>query len=131
MLVRFTTTKKKSMSDRIKPVTYAIAYTVVGGPGSDRTLDLEPPGDWSPECDLPVILDWCTTDGITVWCRLCRCEHNHGRRASIDGCQFNGLGPDPCTCPVGSGNGHRQAHCDNPDSLYNETGYYIAGLQTS
>jgi len=40
--------------------------------------------------------------GMMFWCPFCRKYHRHGR-----------------------GDGHRAAHCTNPDSPYNETGYII------
>jgi hypothetical protein len=32
-------------------------------------------------------------------------------------------GKYPCTCPPGSGDGHRVAHCHDRNSPYDDTGY--------
>ncbi len=31
----------------------------------------------------------------------------------------------PCTCPLGSGDGHRVAHCSDPRSPYYASGYVL------
>jgi hypothetical protein len=38
-------------------------------------------------------------------------------------CRFNGKGY--CTCPTGSGDGHRTPHCGNRDGAYYERGYIL------
>lgn len=54
-----------------------------------------------------------TADGasVRVWCIHCVAWHAHGHG-----------GPG---VPLGGGNGHRIAHCHNPDSPYKASGYHI------
>lgn len=103
----------------------------------------------------PVIHAWGTKDNsqLTFWCEGCETHHVHGRHASLasilnafgsscgnlgdlwleylkkfEACDYNPNVPGGrgfCTCPVGTGNGHRVAHCYNTDSPYWEYGYYL------
>lgn len=64
--------------------------------------------------------------GLDVWCRYCQRDHHHGRHRNGGECTYRGLHSERCTCPVGSGDGHRVAHCaGNNDSLYQDTGYIL------
>lgn len=76
---------------------------------------------------MPVLSGARSEDGvhIIVWCHYCNRDHTHGRHAggSLD-CAFDGY-RGRCTCPVGAGDGHRVAHCSDPDSPYRETGYIV------
>lgn len=64
---------------------------------------------------------------VLVWCAHCNRNHVHGRHISAPGCDYDMLRPQRhrCTCPIGSGNGHRVAHCHKPGSPYENTGYVI------
>jgi hypothetical protein len=103
----------------------------------------------------PVIHAWPTEDGsqLTFWCQSCKGHHVHGRHASLnsileawgsscgnvgdlwleylkkfEACNYNPNWPGGrgfCTCPVGTGNGHRIAHCWNSKSPYYDHGYYL------
>lgn len=67
-------------------------------------------------------------DGINVcvWCEHCTRWHYHGHHCGgSDECSFTGVPFTRCTCPLGTGNGHRVAHCGNPASPYSDTGYVI------
>ena len=44
----------------------------------------------------------------TVWCRYCKAWHYHGQ-----------------------GEGHREAHCSEPGSVYLNSGYNLASLDSS
>lgn len=74
----------------------------------------------------PVIL--ARRDGIHLIfrCHYCRRDHAHGVCSGDPDCpDMRTHGRRPCTCPPGSGDGHRVAHCHNPDSLYRDTGYIL------
>ncbi len=60
-------------------------------------------------------------------CPYCKREHRHGVCLSRRGCKAptSPFGEVPCTCPRGSGDGHRSAHCHNPASPYNDGGYIL------
>jgi hypothetical protein len=64
---------------------------------------------------------------LDVWCPHCERDHHHGRHDPATGCRFDGMRPrlHPCTCPTGSGDGHRAAHCDTDQSPYWDTGYIV------
>ncbi|SRR6266487_636246 len=70
-----------------------------------------------------------TRDGVhlTFWCPWCRSNHWHGAHSTLCGPECSCArhqGGGPCTCPRGSGNGHRVAHCwtNSPLRL---TGYIL------
>jgi predicted GIY-YIG superfamily endonuclease len=66
---------------------------------------------------------------VVVWCEHCNREHSHGRHDPNSGCKHLMSKDDvPCTCPVGSGDGHRVAHCHDPNSPYHDGGYTIEEL---
>jgi hypothetical protein len=83
---------------------------------------------------MPVLRAVASEDGRTLaaYCCWCRRDHFHGRHGAIEDC-----GPDcpcklhgdlhryhACTCPPGSGDGHRNAHCRG-DTPFSERGYWI------
>lgn len=76
--------------------------------------------------DTPPVLD-ATRDGVhlTFWCDHCRRLHYHGVCSGDPNCPANPYGRKPCTCPTGSGDGHRVAHCHDPASPYYDTGYVL------
>jgi hypothetical protein len=84
---------------------------------------------------LPILLATPGPSGRTLeaWCPPCRKFHVHGRHGAIEDCgpgcgcglhldlhRFRG----PCTCPPGSGDGSRTAHC-SPGGPFKERGYFI------
>jgi len=84
----------------------------------------------------PVLAAHRSDDGIhlTVWCAHCQRDHYHGRHSNQTDCLFDGHGPDwphghPCTCPTGTGDGHRAAHCHDESSPYYDTGYTLRETQ--
>lgn len=67
-------------------------------------------------------------DGVRliVWCTHCGRDHIHGVCSGDPKCPtMRTRGRFPCTCPRGSGDGHRVAHCHDPASPYYETGYVL------
>ena len=64
---------------------------------------------------------------ISVWCSYCKRDHQHGRHDAATGCRWDSLRPEvaSCTCPPGTGDGHRVAHCHDSDSPYADTGYIV------
>jgi hypothetical protein len=72
---------------------------------------------------------------LEAWCPFCRTEHTHSRHGADEDCGpacpcqmhggrhhgFRGR----CTCPPGSGDGHRGAHC-GPGSPLQATGYWLS-----
>jgi hypothetical protein len=73
-------------------------------------------------------------DGRTLaaWCVYCHREHTHGRHGACEpgtcDCQLHAkpyrMRRVPCTCPVGSGDGPRGAHC-RPGSPLAERDYWV------
>jgi hypothetical protein len=66
-------------------------------------------------------------DGVHLmfWCKYCNREHSHGVCGRTPGCDWRPTDRNPvCICPTGSGDGHRAAHCHNPDSPYRD-GYVL------
>jgi hypothetical protein len=82
-----------------------------------------------PETEIPVLRAVRQGVQLTFWCRYCRTHHLHGAHGNCDGCgcrlHDSLFGRGPCTCPPGSGDGHRVAHCWNPKSPYKATGYIL------
>jgi hypothetical protein len=78
---------------------------------------------------LPVLLGrrQPQTAHLMVWCPHCKREHPHcGHHPDNPDCRYSGPGGEPCTCPRGTGEGSRGAHCDaDSDSPYLESGYYV------
>jgi hypothetical protein len=73
---------------------------------------------------------------LTFRCPYCRASHYHGRHGSCHGCgcPLHGdlhNGRAICTCPVGSGDGHRVAHCWTESSPYRKTGYVLREVTPS
>lgn len=63
---------------------------------------------------------------ISVWCDWCRRWHQHGVCSGDPHCPaMRSGGRQACTCPPGSGDGHRVAHCHHDRSPYAETGYIV------
>jgi len=70
-------------------------------------------------CRCPVLPGRPDGTHVRVWCRHCRRDHRHVRcQAQCDGI---------CTCPAGSGSGHRAAQCANRNP-YRIRGYVIAEI---
>lgn len=64
---------------------------------------------------------------VEVWCEHCKRDHQHGRHTPGTACRWDMMRPaEKCTCPLGAGDGHRVAHCGDPDSPYADSGYVIA-----
>ncbi len=87
-------------------------------------------GGWCVECKRPVLLGRQSDHGtqIDVWCAHCGREHYHGRHDPRTNCRFNGLS-GICTCPPGSGDGHRVAHCHDDQSPYDRAGYIVVEIR--
>ena len=85
----------------------------------------------SPERSYPVVLATRRGSLLTFWCPWCRRQHYHGAHGCHDpqcACTLHQdyrFGWDPCTCPIGTGNGHRCAHCTEPSSPFKATGYIV------
>jgi hypothetical protein len=65
---------------------------------------------------------------LAVWCIYCERWHHHGAHNDSPDCAVTTQGAAwnrPCTCPPGSGDGHRVAHCHDPASPYDITGYWL------
>jgi hypothetical protein len=81
---------------------------------------------------MPVLRAVASEDGRTLraYCPWCRREHVHGRHGACGppecGCKLHAdlHRHHDCTCPPGSGDGHRQSHC-RPGSPLAERGYYV------
>jgi hypothetical protein len=86
-----------------------------------------------PRPGRPRLTGHASEDGrkLIVPCPYCG-EHAHGRHGAIEDCgedcpcilhiKYTNRGR--CTCPVGSGDGHRGAHCTG-DTPFQATGYWI------
>ena len=89
---------------------------------------------------MPRLLAWPSESGLQLqaWCPWCG-WHYHGRHGSCEPgtcvCPYH---PDyhhpsvrraACTCPPGSGDGHRVAHCTSPDSPFQATGYWLEEIR--
>lgn len=103
----------------------------------------------------PIIHAWRTSNGrqLQFWCKFCKDYHTHGRHGSAS--EFNGkdsgsllpvrlwrqyvrkyadctyrFGRGFCTCPIGSGDGHRAPHCWNrKPGHYYEHGYILREVE--
>lgn len=92
---------------------------------------------------------------LTFWCKNCKCHHTHGRHGGgglrddkgpkshsvlspqlwkrylqrLRHCRYDLWSPGQrhatCTCPIGSGDGHRAAHCANRDGAWYRHGYIL------
>ncbi|SRR6266516_1308871 len=72
---------------------------------------------------------------LRAWCAFCVADHTHSVHGACPpgtcGC---GLHLDlhgsrgPCTCPLGSGDGHRTAHCVG-DSPFKDGGYWLREVE--
>ena len=78
-----------------------------------RILNIENAGTSPGSPVVPELDAYVTDSGISsrVWCAWCVRWHSHGH-----------CGHDK---PLGAGNGHRVAHCHDPWSRYNATGYVL------
>jgi|SRR6516165_4483088 hypothetical protein len=103
------------------------SVTTVICPRCHSRLDLTPPGGWCLGCDLPVLLGRADGIYLLAWCSHCKRDHQHGRHSHATECQWDPRRPHkhPCTCPPGTGDGHRWAHCGSDTSPYAETGYIV------
>jgi hypothetical protein len=76
------------------------------------------------EAQAPILYGRREGVHLIVWCDECRREHFHGICSGDPACPaLASFGRRACTCPKGSGDGHRIAHC--PTGRYRATGYYI------
>ena len=77
----------------------------------------------------PTLPAYRTPDGSVAVCDHCRRWDWHGRcEGNCTPERSNGRMPkqgDPCLCPLGSGNGHRVAHCHCRESQYDHGGYTL------
>jgi hypothetical protein len=91
----------------------------------------------------PILMAWPSEDGRTLqaWCAPCGRFHTHGRHGHPGTCWRLLRGREcecalhaepysmrriPCTCPPGSGDGHRGAHCASLSrSPMKATGYVV------
>lgn len=93
-----------------------------------RILDFASGPDAGPQ--PPVIMAVRVGAQLTFRCPYCRRNHWHGAHAEpcAPGCRcaLHSASCGPCTCPPGSGDGHRAAHCTADDrSPLKPTGYYL------
>jgi hypothetical protein len=67
----------------------------------------------SPTSEVPTLDAYRSLDGRTlhVWCQYCRVWHEHSAHAASPDCHLTSTGRPSCTCPPGSGDGGRVAHC--------------------
>lgn len=82
-----------------------------------------------PMSDYPTIECRRSSDGrlLEFTCPWCTRTHTHGRchQDGAPGCNATGYpSPQrPCTCPTGTGDGHRVSHCRSPQAPCN--GYVL------
>lgn len=63
---------------------------------------------------------------LVFTCTHCQRPHIHGACSGDPGCPtMQTKGRKACTCPTGSGDGHRVAHCADPTSPYYTSGYIL------
>lgn len=113
--------------------------------------------DLNRELDrFPVVHAWRTKNGsqLTFWCTFCNTHHVHGRHGrdtdtrgpragsvlpvrlwkayikKSDDCTRR-FGRGFCTCPPGSGDGHRAPHCTNRDGDYYRYGYVLHEVEAN
>lgn len=72
----------------------------------------------------PQVVAYVSEDGwrLVFDCANCGREHSHGRHDGTCGRRSPQWGD--CTCPRGSGDGHRAAHCHDIEGLYQD-GYVL------
>lgn len=74
----------------------------------------------------PVIFAYRKGWHLVFHCSFCRRDHHHGVCSGDPKCPAQHRSrPKACTCPIGSGDGHRVAHCANQESPYRKTGYHL------
>jgi len=74
--------------------------------------------------EYPVLVGRREGVHLIVWCDECGREHFHGVCSGDPACLAQRtFGRRVCTCPKGSGDGHRVAHCTG--GRYWERGYVI------
>jgi len=78
----------------------------------------------------PVVLAVRQGKLLAFWCPHCRRRHYHGVHMSTCGCPcpLHDGQQGSCRCPLGSGDGHRSAHCtddDRPGSPFRKGGYIV------
>jgi hypothetical protein len=92
------------------------------------TAVILPPGR-DERFGLPILPAYQSRNGsqLYVWCEHENKWHYHGRCDGTCGGRYG-----YCTCPFGSGDGHRAPHCTCPQSPYRDRGYFIheVGLLT-
>jgi hypothetical protein len=68
----------------------------------------------------PTLDAYRSLDGwrLYVWCKYCLEWHDHTAHAYSPDCHVTRTGSSPCTCPPGSGDGPRVAHCLDRTSPY-------------
>jgi hypothetical protein len=66
----------------------------------------------------PTLDAYRSPDGIhlNVWCQHCREWHEHTAHVDSPDCHMTSTGRSPCTCPLGSADGPRVAHCHDRNS---------------
>ena len=99
-------------------------------PHCRSTVTITDNAGWCDTCKCPILVGKPDGGLIEVWCRYCNCNHTHGRCVSgaknvESSCRHYGHYGVPCTCPPGTGDGHRHPHCTNMDSPYRDTGYIV------
>jgi hypothetical protein len=109
----------------------------------ERELDQEIREFIDGASEPPVIPALRVQTSLTFYCGWCRCWHWHSVHGACDsGCScpmhanLHGR-HERCTCPLGSGDGHRGAHCTpslfrtRPSSPWIGTGYILREVPAS
>lgn len=72
--------------------------------------------------EIPTVVGRREGVHVVITCPWCHREHAHGAHEPGGRCKHDPMRGGPCTCPIGSGDGHRVAHChgDNPGYIVRE-----------
>ncbi|WP_182359709.1 hypothetical protein [Tomitella gaofuii] len=82
--------------------------------------------------EYPTVYADRSDDGsqLVFHCEHCYRDHTHGRHNPYSGCAYSPRGGGVCTCPTGTGDGHRAAHCHDRSGPY-RNGYIVKERPTT